>query len=393
MAAAPRIIARDWASGVVTGVLPFSKFSYTDTMCAAGTWTGELDPYDPAAALLVPHRTYVYVLLEDGTIDFAGMLGALDWSAQGDGIDTLTASGYSLWGYFWRRLIPFTRTFGQVDQFQIAQTLVDDAQTIAPLPVGSIGVGYSWNPPGGSAVLRDRSYDLRDAKILGEAVEQLADVDNGFEFRVVAGWTHPAGGAQPRIVHTLELWYPRLGVDQPYVWRDGTAIRVHDYSDDFNAYASSAFVTGAVVGNGTYGPSQTVAVAVSGEPLYEIAVNATDVSDTPTLTGKGNQAVQTSEQFLIQVELIDQDTWPYGTWQIGDTIRLISDRGSLHLHGDVYWRITGRQVDIDDIGVLTVSINFTDSLRRSRPVTRAAKTLARQRAAQASAVSTLQRHP
>jgi hypothetical protein len=390
-----RWIARDWASGVVTGTLPFSKSSFTDTLCAAGSWSGEIDPYDPAVALLVPHRTYVYALRDDGSIAFGGMLGALDWNASGaEGVDTLTASGYSLWGYFWRRLITLGSNFQYVEQFSIVQQLLDNHQALFPFPSYSIGVATVWHPPGGSGVTRVRQYFAADGKILGEAIEQLCDVLNGFEFRVVPSWTTPPGsGAQPKIQHTMELWYPRLGVDQPYVWRDGVAIRVTDYSQDDNAYASYAFVTGAMSGNGSYGPSAGVQNSPSGEPVYEIAVNAPTVTDTPTLQDQGSQALQTSTQFLIQVEIVDEDTWPYGSWQVGDTVRLVSDRGSLQLKGDIYWRITGTTVEVDDIGAITTKIDFTDSLRRSKPVTRAARALARKRDAQASAISTLQRHP
>jgi hypothetical protein len=389
-----RFITRDWQSKRITGVIPFSKFSFTDTLCAAGTWSGELDPYDPAAALLVPHRTYVYALKdEDNSIEFAGMLGALDWNAGGnEGVDTLAASGYSLWGYFWRRLIDRTYNFNNVEQFTIAATMLADAQNPANVNNGSIDVTVAQHPAGGSGQPRIRAYDYRDGKNLAEAIEQLADCLNGFEHRIVAAWSYPPG-ASPTITHTFEMWAPRIGVDQPYVWRDGTAVRVKDFSVDSNSYASQALVTGTVVGNGNYGPSVIVTTNPRGEPLYEIADNETDVSDTATLTDKGNQALQTSEQYLVQVDLLDEQTWPYGTWAVGDTVRIVADRGSLQLHGDIYWRIVGRTVEVDDIGAVTTSINFTDSLRRSKPVTRAARTLARQQAAQKSAVSTLQRHP
>jgi hypothetical protein len=390
-----RWIARDWNTGAITGTLPFSKSSFTETLCAAGSWSGEMDPYDSAAALLVPHRTYVYALRDDGTIAFGGMLGALDWNASGgEGVDTLTASGYSLWGYFWRRLITLGSNFNNVEQFSIVQQLLDNHQALYPFPGYSIGVATAWNPAGGSGVPRVRQYFAADGKILGEAIEELCDCLNGFEFRVVPSWTTPPGtGARPQIQHTMELWYPRLGVDQPYIWRDGVAIRVTDYSQDDNAYASYCFATGAVSGNGSYANSAAGQVTVPGEPIYEVAINATDVTDTATLQDKADQAIQTSTQYLIQVELVDQDTWPYGSWAVGDTVRLVSDRGSLQLHGDIYWRITGTTVEVDDIGAITTSIDFTDALRRSKPVTRAARALARKRDAQASAISTLQRHP
>lgn len=392
-----RFIARDWYTGATTGVLPFSKFSFTDVLCRAGSWEGEMDPYDERAAVLVPKRTYVYALRDDNTIAFAGLLETLAWSAQSEGIDTLTASGTSLWGYFARRLIDQDYNFvNPTEQLVIAKTLLDDSQSVAPFPQGSIGMTTVMHPAAGSGVLRQRTqWTASDGKPVGEAVEQLADVLNGFEFAVSAAWTNPPGGAARQIVHTCDLWYPRLGADLPYVWRDGTGIRVTGYSDDFSNYANSALAVGQVVGNGTVPPFvRTGFVGGHTEPIYELAVNASEVSDVNTLYQKGVQAMNNSEGYLISAEVVDVDSFPYGSaWHVGDTVRIVSDRGSLKLDGSIYWRITQATVEVDDIGAISTSVGLADSGRRSRPLLRPAQRLAAIRARQASAVAQLQRHP
>jgi hypothetical protein len=384
-------IARDWASGNITGEIPFSKFSYTETLCRAGSFSGEMDPYDPRAALLVPHSTFVYALDDSNVIRFAGMLGALDWTGQSEGVDTLTASGYSLWGYWNRRLQSQGYVWNNVEQMAMAKTILDDMQSLYPVPSASIYMTTELHPPAGSGVPRIRSYYASDGNVVNEIVEALADCLNGFEFRVLAKWSQSAG-AQAQILHVCELWYPRLGQDLPYIWRDGTAIRVTEYSDDFSAYASQATGFGSVAGDGGTPPYTTVAISVLGEPLYEVAVNAPDVSDEPTLEDKCAQAIQTSEQYLVKVDLVDQINFPYGVWQIGDTIRLVADRGSLKLDGNIFWRITGMTVDVDDIGSITTSIVLTDSGRRGKPTLPPAQRIAARRKQQGYAIAMLQRH-
>lgn len=392
-----RFIARDWYTGAITGMLPFSKFGFTDVLCRAGTWDGEMDPYDARAAALVPKRTYVYAVRDDDSIAFAGFLEALAWSAQAEGIDTLTASGTSLWGYFGRRLIDQDYNFvNPTEQLVIAKTLLDDSQSVAPYPQGSIAMTTVMHPAAGSGVLRQRTqWNASDGKPVGEAVEQLADVLNGFEFKVSAAWTPGTARTARQIVHTCDLWYPRIGADLPYVWRDGTGIRVTAYTDDFTNYANSALAVGQVIGNGTVPPFvRTGFVGVRTEPIYELAVNATDVSDTNTLLQKGVQAMNNSEGFLISAEVVDTDSFPYGTaWHVGDTVRIVSQRGSLNLDGSIYWRITQATVEVDDIGAISTSIDLADSGRRSRPMLPPAQRLAAIRARQASAVAQLQRHP
>jgi hypothetical protein len=391
-----RFLARDWHTGTLLGTLPFSRFQFTDTLCRAGTWDAEMDPYDPAAALLVPKRTYVYAMRDDGTIAFAGMLGALDWSAQSEGVDTLTASGFSLWGYFARRLIGQDYSFGLIDQLAIAKILLDDAQSVVPYPQGSIGMATVLHPAAGSGVLRDRTTWLAtDGKPIAEAVEQLADVANGFEFAVSAAFTTPPGGAARTIVHTCDIWYPRLGADLSFVWRDGTGIRVTDFGDDFSNYANSALAVGTVAGTGTIPPVARVAyTGPASEPIYEVALSATSVTDPNTLADTATHAMQTSELYVISAELVDDTNYAYGSaWNVGDTVRIVSERGSLHLTGDIFWRITQAQVQIDDIGAVTTTLTLTDSGRRSRPALPPAQRLAAIRARQAQAVAALQRHP
>lgn len=92
--------------------------------------------------------------------------------------------GASLESFFYRRLLDLDQTYNDVDQFDIARDLVSIAQTgWMPYP-NAPQLGIISNPAVMSGVLRDRSYYITDAATVGQRLEELANVDNGFEYMI-----------------------------------------------------------------------------------------------------------------------------------------------------------------------------------------------------------------
>ena len=74
-------------------------------------------------------------------------------------------------------------TFNDTDQFEIARDLVANAQ-IGWFPYESsadLGIIAQSNMSG---VLRDRTYHLEEAASVGQRLQELASVDNGFEYMI-----------------------------------------------------------------------------------------------------------------------------------------------------------------------------------------------------------------
>lgn len=135
----------------------------------------------------------------DGQRVFAGPLTG--WHLRGNDVD-ITASG--LLSYLQWMLVVATNTaeplslrFDQVDQHLIAAALIDQWQA---LPYRNLGVDTSTVAPSGR--LRDRSYVRSERHQVGQRVEELGKVLDGFDVEVNA------------VTRKLELWYPGKGSDR-----------------------------------------------------------------------------------------------------------------------------------------------------------------------------------
>lgn len=117
---------------------------------------------------------------------------------------TVEFIGASLESWFYRRLVDSNVDFIQTDQIEIMRTLVSNAQ-------------YGWTPyqlsadlnivaqNGFSGVLRDRHYKLTEAVSVGQRIEELANVDDGFEY-MIRTYVNDFGER----IRELAWGYPRL---------------------------------------------------------------------------------------------------------------------------------------------------------------------------------------
>lgn len=255
--------------------------SITDASYAGDTFSDDpasSDDYDHGAAMAGayvdatdPLRRCIYIE-RDGVVMEGYVI--VERSYDHDSHE-LILTGASLWALLRRRRIRWDATFTQVDQLAIVRSLITKAQ----LSTGGdldIDVGTET-----SGRLRDRTYDGFEDKPLGEAVQQLAAVIDGFDFEIDV---QRLGSDYAR---TLRLYYPRKGrvaSQSGHVWTLGANMTALDWPEDGQRTANSIVALGAGEGASMLRSVQTdTAVLAQGYPLLEDSVSLKDVSVQGTL--------------------------------------------------------------------------------------------------------------
>ncbi|MCZ9348538.1 hypothetical protein NGM36_01735 [Streptomyces mutabilis] len=198
-----RVLLCDLRSDQLLDVLPVQDVSLDDYIGKTGALRGTVPLANRALAdrarrALVPGRTGVWV--ERGRdIWWGGILWTLTPASDQRGFlrAQIQAGGWE--SYLYRRMLYDTQIAKQVDQLDIARGLVDYVQNT---PGGDIGITYDTHTSG---VLRDRTYLRYDLPTVGDLLDDLAAVENGFEWRI-ASYRDTDG----RRVKRLRLGYPKI---------------------------------------------------------------------------------------------------------------------------------------------------------------------------------------
>lgn len=132
---------------------------------------------------VVPGKTLVHVY-RNADIWGTYIIWSARVSSQGS-VTSVEFSGSTLESWFYRRIIDIDALeYSQEDQIVIFNDLVSNAQ-IGWLPYESAAnINIAVYPPGVSGVPRDRVYRKTEAASYGQRMEELANVDDGFEYMV-----------------------------------------------------------------------------------------------------------------------------------------------------------------------------------------------------------------
>lgn len=236
-----RYVITDLATGAVIGDLPLHDVQWTTVLNGAGPATAKLRiPIDEpvlAAQYLdatTPGRRALYIETES-VVAWAGPIWKRDYNTE---TQDLVLAGAEMWSYWRRRRIRWADTF-DTDQLRIVRHLLTQAQQQLG---GSIAVLVGT---GTSGVPRDAVFNPWDDKNLGEAIEQLAELSNGFDFwiqvvPVDAGYERRLRLAHPERGRTID--------DQgttPIVWTLGNNMRKLEVPEDATRQVNSLMGIGA----------------------------------------------------------------------------------------------------------------------------------------------------
>lgn len=198
-----RVLFCDLRSDQLLDALPVQGVALDDYIGKTGRMTGTVPIPNRAMAerarrAILPGRTGVWV--ERGRdLWWGGVLWTLALASDDRGRlgAQIQAGGWE--SYLYRRLLYDTQIAEQVDQFDIARGLVDYAQNTTG---GDIGITYESDPSG---VARDRTFLRYDLHSIGDLLDDLAAVENGFEWRI-ASFRDTDG----RRVKRLQLGHPTI---------------------------------------------------------------------------------------------------------------------------------------------------------------------------------------
>ena len=194
-----RAVYGDLRTGKLLGQLPLTAAAYSDVFNGAGNLSVTVPlvvndgrgPFD-----LEPWNSTLWIF--EGT---QPLKGGIFLQRQVTG-ETVTFTGEGFHAYLRRRHVLDGLTLDD-DQAAIATAL-------AGPPLEAIGIDIEAPNTG---VTRQRTYPAWENRNVAEAFEQLAAVDNGFDFR----YTHDYADGRPST--TLELDFPATGRDTGVVYQ------------------------------------------------------------------------------------------------------------------------------------------------------------------------------
>lgn len=298
------------------------------------------------------------IVYRDGVKLFRGRVGTTQDQLSADA-HTVTVTALDYRAMLDRRILlagdPLQ--FTGVDQSAIAWAL---ASASFARTAGDLGIVRGTGQTTG--VLRNRTYE--PGKSCGEAVQQLAEVDGGFEWDV-----------DPDL--RLNVHYPQRGGQRLDVVLDyGGRLAGLSRSVNPTDFGNVVRVSGREATGDTVGPAPAVRTAVNvataPEGRWEAQVG-TDLITTAAVAGRADhELTQRSQVRPAYTATLAPNVWegPESFW-VGDTVRLVVMSGRLAV--DTQVRVHGFEFDIDDDGAETVSVTLgaprTSLLRSLRRVT------------------------
>ncbi|MER6196772.1 hypothetical protein ABT234_05245 [Streptomyces sp. NPDC001586] len=215
-----RALLCDLRTDRLLDVLPLHGVNLDSYIGKTGTCSGSIPIPNAAMAARVrdavtPGRTALW-LERGGDIWWGGLLWTSQIQSDERGRLSMGIQAGSFESYLDHRLMMTSGAFTTMDQFEIARTLVDYVQDT---PGGDIGIEYDARMSG---VLRDRAYSRYDLRTVREMLDDLAAVEQGFEWRISAH-RDPVTGHR---IKRLQLGHPviRTGTSDIVLTRPGPVL-------------------------------------------------------------------------------------------------------------------------------------------------------------------------
>lgn len=190
---------------------------------------------------IVPAKTLVHVY-RDADIWGTYIIWSMTMRSNPRSGVTVSLSGATLESWFYHRIVDADLTFNDEDQFDIARELVAQAQT-------------GWTPYENNADLkiisqsnlsgfeRDRQYYTAEGTSVGQRLEELANVDNGFEY-IIHTYYDPDSNAR---IREMVLSNSLSSENNPVVFTYPGSILSYDITYDATEAATAWWARGDTV--------------------------------------------------------------------------------------------------------------------------------------------------
>lgn len=314
---------------------------------------------------LEPDESAIYVKASDGTYPFGGVIveQTLDWNA---GTVTIIAQSWRAWLYS-KFLAPkidlsddVIYTFTAKDQLYIAQQLVAEGLTLdgTTLGVPAIAIGSQT-----SGRLRDFSLKGTDFKYIGEAIDSVAQLDDGFEWDIEVYESSSDGLPSLRLVFD----YPERGglVDGLILMQTdkGANMRpVNEIQRVSTDLVTRQWVTGAAQNNASAFAQDSDPDITGGEVLIREKVSSySTVRDRDVLSSyaRAERAYRTPKINTLDVQVSMDSPLSVLDYRAGDRARLLLQNGWYDIDLDAA-RIIQREINPGE-GTVVLSLDLEDS--------------------------------
>lgn len=353
-------LAYNVVDGEVKSELPFKTFSFTQELNRPGQFNIELpvchDPdsvFEKCSESVFAVNNTAIIFLRDGVPLFAGYVEQ-ESSTISEDSETVRISGPDVSvGYLHRRVLYFDYTPTSTDQFTIAEALVE---TFA----NTNGIGLDVVYSSLSGVTRDRTYYGRDRHNIGKLFDDLASVENGFDFIGQVTGSQASG-----FNFEILLGHPSLNRRTGLVL--SLAKNISTITKDVDG-KSQAFAISAKSGTGR---DSLVALAVDTEPFgsypqLDEVISKNTVTNVSTLEGHARHELEYRsrpiEELMITVNPDDPDS-QVGAFRAGDEFRVIAKRGRFDVDG--LYRVTRWTFMADADGTERMTMSMTPTERTS----------------------------
>jgi hypothetical protein len=338
-----RVIFAEFKSGEVWGELPVSSVDFSRALNAPGKATLTVPlANDPMKGqswdVIQPWRILVYI--QRGTrLVFGGPL--VTWSVDMER-EEMTLNCEGLWSYYRRRCVnmrsgrydpaytPTEARYVDWDQADIVYSLLrtqadrpdDTGGEAVEIGRGPDALVFDWagqvedeKPVPGRGVMqptgvtRTRSYYWYEYKNVGEAVEQMAAVIQGFNFRIDHYWN----GSE--IVNHFKVLYPASGEVSGLELEHGVNCDVTAVTGDGTNMLTQGRTTGAGEGSQTLiaysQDSETENALWTRVPRMEAVESHMDVTRVATLQAHADRMVREgSKQVVVPQVRLHPDAFP-----------------------------------------------------------------------------------
>ena len=366
-----RCIAADLRTGTKLAELPLRSLSFSQTLNDAGEASGVLALPAPTTAAnrttaatlneAVDEARRQLIIEREGVVVWCGII----WMAPyNDDNQTRSIRAAEDWSYFRRRRIDYAAAWTATDQLTIAKQLIDNAQSATRSPGGNINI---TTVAATSGVARDFSFGRYELKPVAEAFEDLATMDNGFDWAIEPAWSGST------LVKTLRLSYPRRGRNfqqSGHVFEVGRNVLSFTWPTDGTRVSNKVWAPGNGEGDAMLIASaadaqqiQPLSAGGPGYPLLEDVLSLKDETQQANLNARARARVTyTATPVVLPTLTVRADLDPVlGAYIVGDACRIIippnfSPRFPDGL--DTFRRIVGYAVDVDDEGTEAVTLTL-----------------------------------
>jgi microcystin-dependent protein len=311
------------------------KLSFTLDGAAQASFT--MPGSHPETALVAELATDV-VCVRGGRTMFRGRVQASQDTLSADA-DTVAFTAVDYRGMLDRRLLwsNSTLSFRGADQADIAWQMIVDTQAQTG---GNLGI--TRGAAAATGILRDRDYQA--GKPVGEAIAQLGECQNGFDWEI-----------DPNLA--FNLYYPSRGRQTGLVLAWGRDLAAINQTYNQAGYANAIWYSGS---NSTTPVETAVATMPSDIGRWDAQKSDPNLILQQTLSDQAAYELATASDFepAFGATLI-QGVWDPNQLFVGDQAQIVADTGRLNVN--TVRRIVGVDVDLSDDGAETVTLTLGDA--------------------------------